>query len=52
MFAQLQQPAPDPRSVNGNLPAACADAILTALEKKPAQRFATAGEFVAAMRGN
>jgi tRNA A-37 threonylcarbamoyl transferase component Bud32 len=44
LMAHLQQPAPDPRAVRPNLPAACAEAIQRALAKDPAQRCPTAGE--------
>jgi protein kinase-like protein len=49
MFAHIQQPAPDPRDVKDNLPSSAAYAIKRALAKKPEERFATAGEFAAAL---
>ena len=49
MFAHLQQPAPDPRDLKDDLPSSVAQAILRALAKKPEDRFASAGEFAAAL---
>ncbi len=49
MFMHLQQPVPDPRDHQPDLTEQAAEAILRALEKDPAARFATAGEFVAAL---
>ncbi|MFN8376712.1 MAG: serine/threonine-protein kinase, partial [Anaerolineae bacterium] len=46
MFAHLQQPAPDARSLKPDLPDAPAQALLRALAKDPAERFASAGAFV------
>jgi hypothetical protein len=48
VFAHLQQPPPDPRAHCPVLSAAAAAAILQALSKDPADRFPTAGAFVAA----
>lgn len=50
MFAHLQQPAPDPRDVNETISRPVAKAILKALEKKPEDRFESAGDFIQAMR--
>lgn len=51
MLAHMQQPPPDPRGTVADLPAPVADSIVRALAKDPADRFATAGEMVAAMGG-
>ena len=45
-----EKPAP-PSRMRDTVPAAVEDAVLTALEKLPADRFATAGEFAAALDG-
>jgi hypothetical protein len=50
LFAHLQQPAPDPRDTNPDVPRETAKAIMKALEKNPDDRFASAGEFVAALK--
>lgn len=47
MIAHLQLPPPDPRELLPDLPPTAACAILRALEKEPANRFNTAGEFAA-----
>ena len=49
VLAHLMQPAPDPRTVDPDIPEAAAVAIMQALSKKPEQRFDSAGEFVAAL---
>jgi hypothetical protein len=49
MLAHLQQPPPDPRTVDPEIPEHVALAILKALAKKPDKRFATVGEFNAAV---
>src|SRR5579859_1268885 len=49
LLAHLQQPAPDPRTICPDLPEKAAKAILRALAKSPAERYATAGEYVAAL---
>lgn len=49
MFAHLQHPAPDPRLILPDLPSVVARAILRALSKDPAERFATAGELAQAI---
>ncbi|RPI33579.1 MAG: hypothetical protein EHM70_05545, partial [Chloroflexota bacterium] len=49
MLAHLQQPAPDPRSVNPQVPEMAACAILRALEKEPEDRFPTAGALAGAL---
>ena len=51
LIAHLKQPAPDPRTVDPEIPASAAAAVLRALSKKPDDRFASAGEFVMAFRG-
>jgi predicted Ser/Thr protein kinase len=45
MFAHLQQPAPDPRDLVGEMPRHVAKAIQRAMAKDPSERFASAGEF-------
>jgi eukaryotic-like serine/threonine-protein kinase len=49
VFAHLQKPAPDPRAVVPTLPIYVVRAVLRALEKDPEARFASAGEFAAAL---
>lgn len=49
MFAHLQQPPPDPRDVNDDLPSPIAKAIMKAMAKKPEDRFQSAGELAAAL---
>jgi len=49
LIAHLNQPAPDPRSLRADIPEDVAEATLRALEKDPARRFQTAGEFAAAL---
>jgi hypothetical protein len=49
VFAHLQQPPPDPRSINASIPDVVANAIMRAMSKDAAVRFATAGEFSAAL---
>jgi serine/threonine-protein kinase len=44
--SHLEEPPPDPR-IHVGMPDCAAEAILKALSKKPEERFATAGEFVA-----
>ncbi|MBN1427130.1 MAG: protein kinase [Anaerolineae bacterium] len=51
LLAHLQQPAPDPRSWQPDLPAEIATAVLKALEKDPSKRFVTAGAMAEAIRG-
>ena len=51
MLAHMHHPPPDPREAVTDLPDAVADSIVRALAKDPADRFATAGEMVAAMGG-
>jgi len=48
MFAQIQQPAPDPRD-SVTVPDPLAEAILTALKKDPDSRFDSAEEFAASL---
>jgi|GEM_PF-5783848 len=47
--AHLTQPPPNPREIVPELPSSAAHAIWRALAKHPDERYATAGEFVAAM---
>ena len=42
MFAHLQQPAPDPRRINPDIPTRVAECILRALEKLPDDRYPSA----------
>jgi len=50
VLAHLGQPPDDPRTAAPELPASASAAILRALAKAPADRFATAGELAAALR--
>jgi tRNA A-37 threonylcarbamoyl transferase component Bud32 len=50
MFAHLQQPPPDPRDANEDIPRPIAKAIMQAMAKKPEERFQSAGEFAAALQ--
>ncbi|GAB4515502.1 MAG: hypothetical protein OHK0046_19150 [Anaerolineae bacterium] len=49
LFAHIQQPPPDPREINPDIPRHVAKAILKALEKDVDQRFQSAGELAAAI---
>jgi tRNA A-37 threonylcarbamoyl transferase component Bud32 len=49
LFAHLNQPAPDPRNFAPDLPAPIAEALLRTLAKRPEDRFARAGDFIAAL---
>jgi serine/threonine protein kinase len=49
LIAHLNQPAPNPRDLRADIPDEVAEATLRALEKDPARRFQTAGEFAAAL---
>ena len=49
MLAHLQKPAPDPRTFTPDLPEGAALALLRALAKNPDDRFAHAGDFIAAL---
>lgn len=42
MFAHLQQPPPDPRKTNPDIPGRVADTILRALSKRPDDRYSSA----------
>lgn len=50
MHQQVYEPPVPPRRMNRNLSATAEAAILTALAKEPAARFATGGAFVQALR--
>jgi predicted Ser/Thr protein kinase len=47
--SHLEEPPPDPR-IHVSMPEQAANAILKALSKKPEERYASVGEFVAALR--
>jgi protein kinase-like protein len=49
LIAHLTQPPPDPRSLISGFPNEAAHALGRAMAKKPEERFATAGAFVAAL---
>lgn len=46
LFAHLQQPAPDPRDLNPDIPEAYSLAIMQAMAKDAANRWKTAGEMI------
>jgi tRNA A-37 threonylcarbamoyl transferase component Bud32 len=50
LFAHLQQPAPDPRTIQADIPREIAHAIEKALAKDPNERFQSAGGFVASLQ--
>jgi membrane-associated phospholipid phosphatase len=49
VLAHLQAPPPDPRSLRPDLPEIITATLLRAMAKDPAARFASAGEFAAAL---
>jgi serine/threonine-protein kinase len=49
LLAHMTAPASDPREVTPALPRHTAQAIQKAMAKNPQDRFATAGEFIAAL---
>jgi hypothetical protein len=49
LFAHLQQPAPNPRGSNADIPAHVAQSILKALEKQPENRYPSVAVFAAAL---
>ncbi len=49
LMAHLLEPPPNPRTLLPEIPESAAEAIVQAMAKKPAERFASAGEFVAAL---
>ena len=51
MFAQIQQPAPDPRIIQPDIPDPIAEAILKAMKKDPDSRFQSVEEFANALSG-
>jgi eukaryotic-like serine/threonine-protein kinase len=51
LFAHIQQPPPDPRDVNGDVPRPLAKAIMKALAKNPDDRFHSAGELLGTLKG-
>ncbi len=50
LIAHMQQQPPDPREFNPDLPEEIVSTLLRALEKDPARRHPTAGEFAEALR--
>jgi eukaryotic-like serine/threonine-protein kinase len=50
LFAHLQRPAPDPRTVKPTISEAVAQVVMRAMAKKPHQRYDSAGEFVTRLR--
>lgn len=51
LMSHIQAPIPDARALIPELPAAAALALKRAMSKKPADRFATAGDFARALGG-
>jgi serine/threonine-protein kinase len=51
LLAHLNAPPPDARETLHGLPRPSARAIQQAMAKKPADRFSTASEFIAALEG-
>ncbi len=49
MFAHCSQPAPDPRSIRGDIPEGCAEIIARAMAKNRSERFGSAAEMQAAL---
>jgi serine/threonine-protein kinase len=49
LFAHLQQPPPDLHDTHPGMPRETARAVMRALAKNPDDRFASAGEFIAAL---
>jgi serine/threonine-protein kinase len=49
IFSLLRQPPPDPRTLNADIPAHVALALLRALAKEPDERYDSAGAFVQAL---
>jgi len=47
--SHLEEPPPDPRDVVFSLPNAPAEAVMKAMAKKPEERFASVGAFIAAL---
>ena len=52
MYAHLEQDAPAPSSKRANLPRSLDEVVTKATAKRPADRFATAGEMAGALRGS
>lgn len=50
MFAQINQPAPDPRDIQDDIPDFIAEIILKAMEKDPGDRFTSAEKFAEALQ--
>jgi serine/threonine protein kinase len=49
MFAHCNDPVPDPRTVVGAVPTACAEVVRKAMAKSPADRYQSAREMLAAL---
>ncbi|GEM_PF-474167 len=49
LFAHVQQPAPDPRTLKSDLPRALSQVVMRALEKDAANRYASAGAMASEM---
>ena len=52
MYAHLEQDAPAPSSTRADLPRSLDEVVTKATAKRPADRFATAGEMAGALRGS
>ena len=52
MYAHLEQDGPAPKSERADLPRSLDDVVTKATAKRPAARFATAGEMAGALRGS
>ena len=50
MYAHINQPPPDPRTLNATVPQHMAVAVMKALAKNPEDRFQSAGAFAAALK--
>ncbi|MCI0709891.1 MAG: serine/threonine protein kinase [Chloroflexi bacterium] len=51
LFAHLNDPPPDPHTINANISDDAACAVMRGMSKKPADRFSTAGDFALALQG-
>lgn len=50
MFAHCSKPVPDPRSIVAEVPSACVEVVMKALNKKRSDRFSSATEMYAALQ--